>query len=126
MLSSLACLMAIMFAPAPSAFAQSLGGCQLQGTANFSPGLSSSSQAFSYNFGGTLSGCQSSESGAPTSGTVAAGQTLTEQVTNSSTAATDTVTYREPVPTGSGGCGSSTTSGDALTTWADGTHTVES
>jgi hypothetical protein len=110
----------------PSAFAASAGGCQLQGTANFSPGLNSSSQAFTYNFGGSLSGCQASESGVPTSGTVAAGQTLTEQVKNSITGATDTVTYQEPVPTGSGGCASSTTSGGALVTWSDGTHTVES
>jgi hypothetical protein len=109
---------------AASASAAAGGGCQLQGTANLSPGLNSSSQPFSYNFGGNLSGCQSSEAGSPASGTVAAGQTVAEQVTNSITGATDTVTYQEPVPTGSGGCGSSTTSGSALVTWADGTHTV--
>jgi hypothetical protein len=126
MLGSLVCLALTLFVFAPAALAQSAGGCQLQGTANFSPGLNSSTQAFSYNFGGGLSGCQSSESGVPTSGTVAAGQTLTEQVKNSITGATDTVTYQEPVPTGSGGCASSTTSGSALTTWSDGTHTVES
>jgi hypothetical protein len=126
MLGSLGSLALTLFVFAPTALAQSAGGCQLQGTANFSPGLNSSAQAFSYNFGGALSSCNSSESGAPTSGTVAAGQTVTEQVKNSITGATDTVTYQEPVPTGSGGCASSTTSGSALTTWADGTHTVES
>jgi hypothetical protein len=126
MLGSLGCLALMLFGFAPAALASSAGGCQLQGTANFSPGLNSSTKAFSYNFGGALSGCQSSESGAPTSGTVAAGQTLTEQVKNSITGATDTVTYQEPVPTGNGGCASSTTSGNALTTWSDGTHTVES
>jgi hypothetical protein len=126
MLGSFGSLALTLFVFAPMASAQSAGGCQLQGTANFSPGLNSSTQTFSYNFGGALSGCQSSESGAPTSGTVAAGQTLTEQVKNSITGATDTVTYQEPVPTGSGGCASSTTSGSALTTWSDGTHTVES
>jgi hypothetical protein len=125
MLGCIGCVALTMFVLAPSALAASAGGCQLQGTANFSPGLSSTSQAFKYNFGGTLSGCQSSES-APTSGTVAAGQTLAVQVKNSITGATDTVTYQEPVPSGSGGCASSTTSGSALTTWADGTHTVES
>lgn len=114
----------MLFVLAPSAPAQSLGGCELQGTANFSPGLSSSSQPFSYNFSGTLAGCESTESGVPTSGTVAAGQTVAEQVKNSVTGATDTVTYQEPVPTGTGGCASSTTSGTALVTWADGTHTV--
>jgi hypothetical protein len=114
----------MLFAGVPSAAAQSLGGCQLQGTANFSPGLNSGSQSFNYNFGGSLTGCQSSNSGDPTSGTVSAGQTVTERVVNSITGATDTVTYQEPVPTGSGGCGSSTTSGEALTTWADGSTTV--
>jgi len=109
---------------ASPAAAQSLGGCELQGTANFSPGLNSSSQPFSYNFGGNLSGCHSSEAGSPEGGTVAAGQTLNEQVTNSITGATDTVTYQEPVSSGSGGCASSTTSGQALVAWADGTHTV--
>jgi hypothetical protein len=126
MLGCIGCLAITLLVLAPSAFAQSLGGCQLQGTANFSPGLSSSSQPFSYNFTGSLTGCQSSESGAPSSGTVGAGQTLAEQVKNSTTGATDTVTYQEPVPTGSGSCGSSTTNGNALTTWADGTQTVES
>jgi hypothetical protein len=124
MLGCLGCLALSMFVLAPTASAQSVGGCQLQGTANFSPGLNSGSQAFAYNFEGALSGCQSSESGVPTSGTVAAGKTLTEQVKNSITGATDTVTYQQPAPTGSGGCGSSTTSGNALVTWADSSQTV--
>jgi hypothetical protein len=125
-LACLGCLALPLFVLAPSAFAQSVGGCQLQGTANFSPGLNSSTQNFSYNFGGNLTGCHSSESGVPSSGSVAAGQTLSEQVTNSITGATDTVTYQEPVPSGNGGCSSSTTSGSALITWADGSHTVVS
>jgi hypothetical protein len=113
-----------MLAFAPSAFASSVGGCQLNGTANFTPGLGASSQAFSYNFGGSLTGCQSSESGVPTSGTVSAGQTLVEQVKNSITGATDTVTYQEPAATGTGGCSNSTTSGSALVAWVDGTNTA--
>jgi hypothetical protein len=96
----------------------------LQGTANFAPGLSATSQPFSYGFTGNLSGCQSSQSGVPTSGTVSAGQRLSEQVTNSVTGATDTVTYQEPVSTGTGGCTNSTTKGSALTTWSDGSTTV--
>jgi hypothetical protein len=109
---------------ASSAAAQTVGGCQLQGTASFSPGLSASSQPFSYGFTGNLTGCQSSQSGVPTSGKVAAGQQLTEQVTNSVTGTTDTVIYQEPLATGTGGCASSTTKGTALTTWADGSTTV--
>jgi hypothetical protein len=126
MLGCFACLAMTVFVLPSSAFAASAGSCQLQGTANFSPGLNSSSQSFSYNFGGNLSGCNSSESGVPTSGKVSAGQTVTQQVKNTITGATDTVTYQEPVPTGTGGCGSSTTNGSALTTWSDGTQTVES
>lgn len=117
-------LMAALALGVSPAGAQSAGGCQLQGEAHLSPGLNSSSQPFQYDFGGNLEGCQSSQAGAPTSGTVAAGQTVAEQVVNSVTGETHTVTYQEPVPTGNGGCASSTTEGQALATWADGTHTV--
>ena len=44
--------------------APAAGGCQLQGLANLSPGLSSTSQAFSYSFTGNLTGCQSNVAGA--------------------------------------------------------------
>src|SRR6266568_4215994 len=126
MIVSLGAVAVALLLIVPSAFASSIGGCQLQGMANFTPGLNSETQTFSYSFAGTLSSCQSSEAGVPTSGTVEAGKTLAEQVKNSKTGATDTVTYQEPIPTGSGSCGSSTTSGTALITWADGTHTVVS
>jgi hypothetical protein len=83
------------------------GGCQLQGTANFSPALTNTAQNFTYNFTGNLTNCQSS-SGGPASGTVFAG------------------TNGLPVPTGNGSCASSTTKGIAVTQWSDGTTTVES
>ena len=76
-LAGLICALAMLFAIVPSAGAQSLGGCQLAGTANFSPALNNNAQNFSYSFSGGLSGCQSSTSGAPTSGTVEAGKTIT-------------------------------------------------
>jgi hypothetical protein len=107
---------------AASASVAAAGGCQRRAP-NLSPGLNSSSQPFSYNFGGDLSGCQSSEAGSPASGTVGAGQTVVERVTNS-IREPPTQSYQEPVPTGNGGCGSSTTSGSALVAWADGTYTV--
>ena len=119
-------VVAVLAIAVPSAGAQSVGGCQLDGTAQFSPGLSTSSQPFNYSFGGALEGCQSSQSGAPASGTVSAGQTIDKQVTNLITGVTHTVTYQQPIPTGTGGCGSSTTQGEALSTWADGTTTVVS
>jgi hypothetical protein len=99
---------------APSAFGASAGGCQLQGTANFSPGLNQNAQNFTYSFNGGLSGCQSSQSGAPASGTVSAGEIVTISGQQ----------FQEPVPTGNGSCGNSTTSGTAIVTWADGTQTV--
>ena len=117
------CVVTMALFASPAA-AQSADGCQLQGTASFSPGLNTSSRPFSYGFTGNLTGCQTSESGDPTSGTVTAGQTLTEHVTNSITGATDTVSYQEPLATGTGGCTSSTTNGKAITTWADGSTTV--
>src|SRR5947207_15452791 len=46
------------------------GECQLQGVANLSPPLSSTSANFAYSFTGTLSSCQSNVAVATTSGTV--------------------------------------------------------
>src|SRR5262245_21866605 len=104
------------------------GACQLQGVANLSPPLTNASASFSYNFTGTLSGCQSNIAGAPTAGTVSAGVQLSETVTLTNTATggttTGTVLYQEPIPQGSGSCGSSTTAGQSLATWNDGKHTV--
>jgi hypothetical protein len=94
--------------------ASASGGCSLRGTAAFSPGLSSTAANFNYSFSGTLSSCQSTDSTAPTSGTVEAGKTIVIGGT----------TYQEPGPTGNGSCSSSTTSGIAILTWKDGTHTV--
>jgi hypothetical protein len=107
-LFALACGLAMvaLLGGAASASAQNGGGCQLQGTASFSPGLSTTAQNFTYNFTGNLTGCQSSTSGAPASGTVFAG------------------TNGLPVPSGNGSCASSTTSGIAVIQWADGTTTV--
>jgi hypothetical protein len=116
--------MALALVVVQPAAAQSGGGCQLQGSANLSPGLNTTSQPFSYSFSGNLTGCQSSQSGAPTSGTVSAGVVLNEQVHNSVTGATDTVGYQEPVASGTGSCASSTTKGESLSTWADGSTTV--
>jgi len=128
MLSCFGCVALTLLVLAPSAFAQSVDGCETQSTAEFTPGVTSSSQAFTYAFTGKLQECRSSESGVGLniSGNFEAGQTVNEQVENSITGETEAVTYQEPVPTGSGGCGDGTTSGIALESWADGTYTVES
>ena len=74
-----AVLAALTFAPA--APAASGGGCQLKGTASFSPGLSTTSQPFTYSFSGDLTGCQSTEAGSPATGRVQAGGTYTDPAT---------------------------------------------
>ena len=112
---ALAVLAAVFASPASAATG---GGCQLQGTASFSPGLSSTSQPFSYSFAGALSGCQSSDSSSPTSGSVEAGKVYTDPASGEQ--------FQEPVPTGTGSCSSSTTSGIAFANWADGTRTIVS
>ena len=101
---------------------------------------------------GAMGSCQSNVAGAPTTGTVSAGIQLQETVTLTNTrpgvctngfcddritACTSSsqcppvvttiqgpVLYQEPIPQGSGSCGSSTTAGMALVVWNDGKNTV--
>lgn len=96
--------------------AASGGGCQLEGTASFSPGLTTTAAPFNYSFNGALTGCQSTVAGAPTSGSVSAGEVITEAGTG--------YQYQEPAASGNGSCLNGTTSGMAIATWADGTVTV--
>jgi hypothetical protein len=98
-------LLMLVMLPGSASGAANGGGCQLHGTANFSPGLSNTAQNFAYSFTGDLTNCQSS-SGGPSSGTVFAG------------------TNGLPVPSGNGSCVSSTTGGIAVVQWSDGTATV--
>ena len=86
-------------------------GCELNGTATLTPGLSTTSQSFAYTFSGTLSNCASS-SGAPSGGTVFAGVDPNGQV--------ETTGH----PAGSGSCASSTTSGIAVALFNDGSTAV--
>jgi hypothetical protein len=109
-----AVLCAFTFAQGASAAS---GGCQLKGTASFTPGLSTTSQPFTYSFGGDLTNCQSTEAGSPATGFVQAGGTYTDPASGKA--------YRLPASTGTGGCASSTTQGLALITWGDGTRTIE-
>src|SRR4051812_22534523 len=94
-----AVLSAFVFAQGASA--ASAGGCQLKGTASFTPGLSTTSQPFTYSFGGDLTGCQSTEAGSPATGVVQGGGTYTDPATGKG--------YVFPNATGTGGCSSSTT-----------------
>jgi hypothetical protein len=72
------------------------GMCQLSGNATFNKGPSTTDHPYTYTFSGDLTGCQSNN-GAPASGTIATLQP----------------------GTGTGTCGSGTTAGLALVTWAD-------
>jgi hypothetical protein len=110
LLAAVASLLSI----APTASAASVGGCQLDGGAGFTPGLNNNAQDFKYTFHGALSNCSASQAGAPTSGTVSAGEVVFINLQQ----------FQEPVPTGHGACTNSTTSGTAIVTWSDFTQTV--
>jgi hypothetical protein len=110
---ALGCAIALLLIPSGASGA-TVGGCQLNGTASFTPGLGATAQDFNYSFDGSLSGCRSSDATAPSAGTVSAGEVVS----------INGLQYQEPVPTGHGGCSSSTTAGTAIATWADGTQTV--
>jgi len=91
------------------------GECQLDGTADFGPGPGvDPSATFAYGFQGTLSGCNSSESGAPAGGNIAAGKTITY----------NGATVILPQATGTGSCATGTTAGTAVAQWNDGTTSV--
>jgi hypothetical protein len=105
MLAIMAGLMAFLPFGGSAVAATNAGGCQLHGTASFTPPLTNTAQSFNYSFTGSLSNCQSS-AGGPATGTVFAG------------------TNGLQAPSGNGSCASSTTSGIAVAQWADGTATV--
>jgi hypothetical protein len=116
---------ALAAAGAGPAGAASGGGCQLAGNASFSPGLGATSRAFTYSFAGNLTGCNSTIAGAPTTGTVEAGKTVTVTYPDADgLGGTHAVTYQEPVPSGNGGCSNSTTAGYAIVRWTGGGTTV--
>jgi hypothetical protein len=108
-------LVASLTIAALPANAASGGGCELQGTAAFSPGLTSNSQSFNYSFHGALTSCNSTEAGSPASGQVSAGEVFIDALG---------FDYQEPVPTGTGSCESGTTQGTAIVTWGDSSRTV--
>jgi hypothetical protein len=94
MLVALAAAGAVSAVPASAADG---GLCQLSGTATFNKGPNTTDHPFSYTFSGDLTGCQSNTPGAPAAGKIATLQPAT----------------------GSGTCGSGSTAGLALVTWAD-------
>lgn len=99
---------------APSAMAQAGHGCTLDGQAKFSTGLNTTAKDFNYTFTGDLANCQSLPASNEASGKVIAGVPIN----------VGGVEYATPVPSGNGGCMSSTTSGTAIVTWASGARTI--
>lgn len=100
---------------ASPAAADTVGGCQLSATAEFAPPLKSADQPFSYELGGELSNCVSSEVGAPADAVVTAGKPgVTIQG----------VTFHQPRPFGTGGCRAAAATGTLWTAWSDGTVTI--
>src|SRR5438132_14252935 len=79
------------------------GACQLSGTANLTPGLTTSSQSFTYTFSGTLT-CAGNASGSPA------------QLTGTVFAGTDPSGTSENTgfPSGRGSCANSTQNGLAI------------
>src|SRR5258705_9945131 len=104
---------AVVLGASAPALAAGGGGCQLNGTAAFAPGLSSTAQNFAYSFHGDLTGCNSTIAGSPATGRVAAGEVWADPLTGQQ--------FQAPGPTGNGSGGSSTTQGIRIITWADGT-----
>jgi hypothetical protein len=116
----------VSWAAAPAQAATGGGECQLAGTAHFDPpGLTATGGSFTYNFSGALSSCNSNVSGAPTSGTVAAGAAYTVTSSGTDTSGPWSVTYALPESTGTGGCAQSQTQGVSIATWSNGTTIVD-
>lgn len=86
----------------PAGAAPGGGGCSLQGTATFTKGPSTTDHPYTYTFKGDLSNCRDSSGGGPAAGKI--GTLLPAK--------------------GTGTCGSGTTAGTALVTWADKTATI--
>lgn len=125
-------VLALATTVAPVAVAEPGGsGCQLDGTAAFTPNGPGNLGTFGYSLTGTLSNCNSSRAGAPTDGTMAVGKVVTESVpiTTSTGVVQGTAQYQEPLASGTGAvpvnsCGAGSTSGTGVVTWPDGTATV--
>ena len=107
-------------------------GCTLAGAADFTPNGPGVQTSFGYSLTGTLTNCQSSRAGAPTDGTIEVGKVITAAVPVTladGSVVQGTAKYQAPLATGTGttpanSCGGSSTAGDALITWADGSTSV--
>lgn len=125
-------VLALGSAVVPVASAEPGGsGCQLDGSAAFTPNGPGNQGTFGYSLTGALSGCNSSRAGAPTDGNIAVGGIITVSVpiTTATGVVQGTAQYQKPLASGAGAfpvnsCGGSNTVGTAVIAWSDGTQTV--
>lgn len=89
------------------------GGCRVKAHA-FVSGLTFVAKPFSYHYTGRLTGCAYTRKGAPIAGTITAGEPIK----------IGGKTYQEPIPSGTGTCLSTNTTGYDFARWADGTQTI--
>jgi hypothetical protein len=127
-----AILLVTMLTGVPAGADPGGAGCTLAGAADFTPNGPGVQTSFGYSLTGTLTNCQSSRAGAPTDGTIDVGQVMTAAVPVTlpdGTVVQGTASYQTPLATGTGtapanSCAGSSTAGDALITWADGSTSV--
>jgi hypothetical protein len=100
-------------APAAVAAQLAAGGCQISAHATLS-GLTLSSKTFTYHYSGKLFGCVYTSKHAAHSGVISAGETI--RIRGHS--------YQEPVPSGSGTCLETATTGYDFARWSNGTQTI--
>ena len=89
------------------------GGCRVSAHA-FVSGLTLTPKPFTYHYSGRLTGCAYTKAGAPTGGTITSGEPIK----------IGAKTYQEPIPSGTGTCLATTTTGYDFAKWADGTQTI--
>jgi hypothetical protein len=90
------------------------GGCQVQAAATVTPGLTLTSKPFHFAYHGRLSHCYYTGTGAASGGTINAGEQLT----------IDGRKYQEPVPSATGSCLVTKSTGYDLAFWNNGTQTI--
>jgi hypothetical protein len=105
-----------MTALAPAAIASQLaaGGCQIKAHATLSPGLTLTSQTFTYHYRGTLFGCVYTGRHAARGGVISAGDAIRIRGH----------LYQEPLPSGTGSCTQTATTGYDFARWSNGTQTI--
>jgi hypothetical protein len=101
---------------APVAVAAQLaaGGCQISAHATLSPGLTLGSKTFTYHYSGKLFGCVYTGKHAGSRGVISAGEAIR----------IGGRLYQEPVPSGTGSCLSTATTGYDFARWSNGTQTI--